>query len=121
MNAGQDNTDSSEKKDEPGNSQELIAGIATNAEMKVTATVTNSWESDGSTCYQYTVEIKNTSEKKIENWKIEIKFNEDITLQSGWNGNMSVDGTTLSIEAMDYNGAIDSEGSVTDIGFIVCT
>lgn len=121
VNASQDNTDSSEKKDEPGNSQELIASITTNAEMKVTATVTNCWEADGSTCYQYTLEIKNVSGEKIENWDMEIKFNEDITLQSGWNGNMSVDGTTLRIEAMDYNGAIEPEGSVTDIGFIVCT
>jgi cellulase/cellobiase CelA1 len=65
------------------------------------------------------VTIKNPSKKTSSGWKIKIKFNEDITLQNSWNGQFSVSGSTLTITSEDYNGAIDPDGSTTDIGFIV--
>jgi endoglucanase len=93
--------------------------ILKNKNVDISAVVSNSWESDGGTFYQYTVTIKNTSKKTSSGWKITIKFNEDITLQNSWNGQFSVDDSTLTITSADYNGVIEPNGSVSDIGFIV--
>jgi endoglucanase len=100
-------------------STQTASTTLTNKNLNIDASVSNSWESDGATCYQYTVSIKNTTGKTSNKWKIKIKFNEDIILRNGWNGQMTVDGSTLTIESADYNGTIEPDGSVTDIGFII--
>ena len=85
----------------------------------MTVMVSNQWETEGKTYYQYTVSIDNVSSKKLEKWKVNIKFNVDITLENSWNGQMTVKGKTLTIEPVDYNSTIEAVASVTDIGFIV--
>jgi cellulase/cellobiase CelA1 len=111
------NNSSSNKND---SSTDSTSGtILKNKNVDISAVVSNSWESDEGTFYQYTVTIKNTSKKTSSGWKITIKFNEDITLDNSWNGQFSVSGSTLTITSADYNGTIEPGGSVTDIGFIV--
>jgi cellulase/cellobiase CelA1 len=116
-----DKSDSSTgKNDSDTNKTDSTSGtILKNKNVDISADVSNSWESDEGTFYQYTVTIKNTSKKTSSGWKITIKFNEDITLDNSWNGQFSVSGSTLTITSADYNGAIEPDGSVTDIGFIV--
>jgi endoglucanase len=111
---------SSDKKDSSTDKTDSTSGtILKNKNVDISAVVSNSWESDGGTFYQYTVTIKNKSKKTSSGWKITIKFNEDITLDNSWNGQFSVSGSTLTITSADYNGAIEPNGSVSDIGFIV--
>lgn len=88
-------------------------------EFQIQATVKNSWEADGKTFYQYDLTLKNSAETDAADWKVEVRFSEEITLSDGWNGNYSVNGTTLTITNKEYNGAVSSGGQVTDIGFIV--
>jgi endoglucanase len=120
-----DESDSSTDKsdsstDKTDSSKDSSSGtILKNKNVDISAVVSNSWESDEGTFYQYTVTIKNTSKKTSSGWKITIKFNENITLDNSWNGQFSVSGSTLTITSADYNGAIEPDGSVTDIGFIV--
>jgi cellulase/cellobiase CelA1 len=111
------NNSSTDKNDSSTNSTN--GTILKNKNVDISAVVSNSWESDGGTFYQYTLTIKNTSKKTSSGWKITVKFNEDITLQNSWNGQFSVSGSTLTITSEDYNGAIEPNGSVSDIGFIV--
>lgn len=88
-------------------------------EFQIQATVKNSWEAEGKTFYQYDLTLKNSAETDASDWKVEVHFSEEITLSDGWNGNYSVNGTTLTITNKEYNGAVSSGGQVTDIGFIV--
>ena len=96
-----------------------LVSATSNSDIDVTVMVSNQWETEGKTYYQYTVSIDNVSSKKLEKWKVNIKFNVDITLENSWNGQMTVKGKTLTIEPVDYNSTIEAVASVTDIGFIV--
>lgn len=87
--------------------------------LEITAEMSNSWEQNDKTCYQYTLTVANTSDKEINGWQIELKFSGDIALDSSWNGNYQVNGSKLTITSVDYNGKIPAGGSVGDIGFII--
>ena len=87
--------------------------------LDVSAQVISSWEQGDSTCYQYTLTVTNSTDRDCDNWTVQLSFDGDITLDSSWNGNYSVNGSVLTISSVDYNGAIAAGGSVGDIGFIV--
>lgn len=88
-------------------------------EIQFQAQVKNSWEAEGKTFYQYDLTLENISDVVINEWIIEVEFNEDISLSDGWNGNYSVDGNILQITSKDYNGIMESGGQVKDVGFII--
>ena len=88
-------------------------------DIEVTAVLSNSWESNGQQFYQYTLTVKNTSDQPCESWKADLKFSGDISLSDGWNGKYSVQGDTLHISSVDYNGKLPAGGSVQDVGFII--
>ena len=87
--------------------------------LSVSASVVNSWEQDGQKCFQYVLTISNTSDAALSSWSVQLEFNGNIALDSGWNGNYQAEGSRLIITSMDYNGNIVSGGSVGDIGFIL--
>ena len=87
--------------------------------LEVSASVVNSWEQDGQSCFQYSLTISNPTDTDCDNWIVELSFNGSITLDGCWNGNYQVDGNKLIISSVDYNGAIPAGGSVGDVGFIV--
>lgn len=95
------------------------AAEITSDEFQIQATVKNSWEAEGKKFYQYDLSLKNTSGTDVSDWNVKITFSEEIVLSDGWNGNYSVDGTTMYIANKEYNGAVQAGGQVTDIGFIV--
>ncbi len=90
-----------------------------NGEITFTANLINSWESDGSSFYQYELTLQNNSGKDCTSWNVDVPFSGAITLSDGWNGDYSVSGSTLHITSKDYNGSIPSGGSIGNIGFIV--
>ncbi|MCI5857248.1 MAG: cellulase family glycosylhydrolase [Agathobacter sp.] len=112
-------TNSSKGNSDAKTSNDWVVSATVNQNITVTATVSNEWETEGKTYHQYTVTIDNISSEKLEKWMVTIKFNEDITLENGWNGQMTVKGKMLTIEPVDYNSTIEAGASVTDIGFIV--
>lgn len=87
--------------------------------MEITVTLTNQWEANGQQFYQYDSTIKNTSEQTCQSWEVDVKFSGDISLSDGWNGRYAVEGNTLHISSMDYNGELSPGGSADDVGFIV--
>ena len=88
-------------------------------EMEVAAVLANSWESGGQQFYQYTLTVTNTSDQPCESWEAELRFSGDISLSDGWNGQYSVQGDTLHISSVDYNGQLSAGGSAQDVGFII--
>lgn len=113
------NADSSKDNTDAKTVGDWLVSATGNSDIDVTVTVSNQWETEGKTYYQYMVSIDNVSSEKLEKWKVNIKFNVDITFENGWNGQMTVKGKTLTIESVDYNSTIEAGASVTDIGFIV--
>ncbi len=88
-------------------------------DMEVTAVLDNSWEANGQQFYQYTLTVKNTSDQPCESWEADLKFSGDISLSDGWNGQYSVQGDTLHISSVDYNGRLSAGGSAQDVGVII--
>lgn len=78
-----------------------------------------SWEDGGSMAYNYSLTVKNVSGADCTSWKLELPFEGNITLSSGWNGNYWAEDSTLRVASVDYNGTIAAGMSVTGIGFIV--
>ena len=96
------------------------AKTLTNADgLEISASVVNSWEQDGQSCFQYSLTISNPTNTDCDSWIVVLNFNSSITLDGSWNGNYQVNGNKLTISSMDYNGAIPAGGSVGDVGFIV--
>ncbi len=93
-------------------------GIGEN-NITYTMNLDNSWESDGSTYYQYSLILTNTDDEKCLNWSISIPFDDAISLSNGWNGNYIVDNNILHITSMDYNGEINADETMENIGFII--
>ena len=87
--------------------------------LAVDAALKNSWQTDGETYYQYALTLKDTSGSAREGWAVKLTFDGDITLRDGWNGEYTAEGSTLTIRSKDYNGALPTGGTVTDVGFIV--
>ena len=101
----------------PGVSEERIL---TNADgLMISASMVNSWEQDGKSCFQYVLTVSNSTDRDCSGWWVQLDFNGKIELNSGWNGNYLVEGSRLTITSMDYNGKIAAGGSVGDVGFIL--
>lgn len=97
---------------------ETLTGAGENG-ITCTAELKNSWEADGRTFYQYALTICNNKTAGCDGWEIAIDFTDSISLQDGWNGTFSVDGSTLHVSSVDYNGSIPAGGSVSDVGVII--
>lgn len=115
--SGTSDTSASENSENSDGSTSSSTG--TDGIFEYTAEVVNSWESEGKSFYQYNVSIQNTSDTDCTQWSIDIPFNGEVTLSDGWNGDYTVNGTTLHITSKSYNGTIASGNSVSDVGFIV--
>lgn len=94
-------------------------GVFTDGDMRIRASVKNSWEAEGTTVYQYELVLENISCGDKTGWEIAIPFHSGITLSDGWNGEYDAQGRTLRIRSKDYNGSVPAGGTVSDIGFIV--
>lgn len=82
-------------------------------------TKAGSWESNGETFNQYTMKVTNNSGAQIDGWTVSVNFNQAPSLSDSWNGNYTVDGNSITIRNVDYNGSVANGASISDIGFIV--
>ncbi len=101
------------------NSASASSGSDSSGSLEYTASVANQWESNGMYYFQYTLEVKNTSDSAVSGWSITLDFNNSITLSDGWNGDYAVSGSTLTITPKDYNSQVEAGGTLSDIGFII--
>lgn len=82
-------------------------------------TLNNSWESDGEVNYQYNMSLTNNGSQTVSPWAIDIHFNGNISLSSGWGGKYTVNGNTLHVVPESYNETIGAGASLGDLGFII--
>ena len=101
----------------PGANEERI--LTTADGLTVSASMVNSWEQDGKSCFQYVLTVSNPTDMDCTGWSVQLTFNGELALNSGWNGNYLAEGSRLTITSMDYNGKITAGGSVGDVGFIL--
>jgi endoglucanase len=78
-----------------------------------------SWNNNGENYYLYDLTIYNKSDKAVNGWSISIDFEKNMVLSDSWCGIYQMNGSSLSISSMDYNGAIPAGGSISNVGFIV--
>lgn len=117
---GQQGQNSGQGSQQGSGSGSGSAKTLTNADgLEISASVVNSWEQDGQSCFQYSLTISNPTDTDCSSWIVELNFNGSFTLDGSWNGNYQVNGNKLTISSVDYNGAIPAGGSVGDVGFIV--
>ncbi|HET8841179.1 MAG TPA: lytic polysaccharide monooxygenase [Ktedonobacteraceae bacterium] len=78
-----------------------------------TVTITNSWQGG----YQASVKIKNTGSLAVIPWLASWNVPTGVTLASGWNANVTQDGTKFLAAAPDWNHTL-AAGATADIGFV---
>lgn len=91
----------------------------TSGEISWSAVVRQRWEAEGATVYLYDVTVTNNGSSAVSSWFITIPFETPVTLSDSWNGTFDVNGATLTIANVNYNGSVAPGASVSDIGFIV--
>lgn len=113
VNPAEDSENSSE------DSKSISDAVLSEQDMRLTVSLVNSWPVEGSTTCQYQLTLENTSDTECTRWEADIPFQESFDLMGSWNGEYTVQGTTLHIRSKDYNGTVKAGESVTDVGFIV--
>ncbi len=76
----------------------------------------DSWDDNGKTVVQYTVDVFNKSESDVSDWEVRVTGFSGAEVLAGWNGKFKIKDDTLSITPESYNGTIGKKGSV-NIGF----
>lgn len=89
-----------------------------NADFRCEALLVNSWENGGQPFYQYELTVYNDG-AACESWAVTLKLSGSVTLSDSWNGQFALNGGSLTIRSMDYNGSIPAGGQTSNIGFIV--
>lgn len=119
QNGTQGNQSTDTNQSTPVATNAPTANISTGEGLTVQAEVKDSWGGDGGTSYNYSLTITNNSGKAIDGWEVTLQFTGNITAVQGWSGNFTIEGSSLRISNVDYNGSIADGESKQDIGFIV--
>lgn len=83
-------------------------------------TQNNSWQNGDLTCTQFDGVIKNQTGEGASDWKVTLTVPEGASVESGWNGDYEINGTTLTIIPVDYNKEIAGNSEIS-FGFIIDT
>lgn len=74
----------------------------------------NSWKDGDINMYGIDWKISNPSGETIDGWELELKI-EGLAKAEGWNGDFKINGDTLTVKNVDYNGNI-AAGADTGMG-----
>lgn len=96
-----------------------LPGEVSGTEVTYTIELKNSWESGGSTFYQYDITVTNHGTTDCSTRSLQIDFSGNIAVDSGWNANYTVEGSRLFVAPVEYNSTIAAGESVKDIGLIL--
>ncbi len=73
----------------------------------------STWDKDDKKCATENVTIYNNTAKDVKDWKLEITFASDISIDDIWNGEKEISGNTLTVTSLDYNALIPAKGEVS--------
>jgi hypothetical protein len=80
----------------------------TGSSCKVTYTITGQWGGG----YGASIAIANTGSTAITSWSLVWAFANGQTVSSGWNGNFTQSGTTVTVTNVSYNGTIAAGATI---------
>ena len=100
------------------NKQEIsIENIETKkSALEKNLTIGNSWESEGKSFAQFSLEIYNNSEETIKDWYVNL-YATNIEITQIWNGKSTIENGILKITPEEYNMEIQSKQKI-EVGFI---
>ena len=81
--------------------------------------VSNEWDSQDGHCMQVNISVQNGTSSEKSGWTVTMTVPNGTGIESSWNGNFSVNGSTITITPVDYNSTISAGGQVSDVGLIV--
>ena len=87
--------------------------------LSVNCSVTNSWETNGEKFFQIGITINNGTSSDKNGWTLSITVPNGTSIDSSWNGNFSVNGSTITITPVDFNSVIPAGSNRSDVGLIV--
>ncbi len=117
-NNNNNNNSNNNNNNNNNNNSSTPAVAASSANTQVTITNSGGWSTGSGNCSQYTVTVKNTGSAAVNNWKITVSFSGNVTLDQSWNGNFSVNGSSVTITPVDFNNEI-AAGQSVEVGFII--
>lgn len=100
------------------NNSSTPAVTASSANTQVTIANSGGWSSGNGNCSQYTVTIKNTGSTAVNNWKVTVSFDSNVTLDQSWSGSFAANGSSVTIKPVDFNREI-AAGQSVEVGFII--
>ncbi|MDE6433469.1 MAG: cellulase family glycosylhydrolase [Lachnospiraceae bacterium] len=100
--------------------EEAVSQNTVAADYAVTLKSSNSWENGDLKCAQFDGVIQNQTGESGRDWKVVVTVPEGAAMESGWNGEYEISGTTLTITPVDYNTEIAGNSEIT-FGFILDT
>ena len=102
-------------------SEGIFPSSGTSGEFSYELTLSNSWESEGKTFYQYDLTVINNQKTSTDSWKLVITAKADLAVSNIWCASASVSGNTITVSNESYNGTVAPGEKLTGAGFIVYT
>ncbi len=84
-----------------------------------TAAKSNGWGSDGEVFSQYGIELSNLGSIAVDNWCVELTFNQNVSISQFWCCNAEADGNIIRLIPAEYNATIEAGEVRSDIGIII--
>ena len=98
------------------------AGIALNVNTngyKISLVSQNTWMEGTKYCYQMDLNIRNTSGKSKNGWKLTVNFSSSVSCSDYWCCDLKSSGKSITLKPEDYNKMLGNGGEVSGIGFIL--
>lgn len=73
----------------------------------------STWEENGNKCGSAEVIVRNNSGSAVGSWKVSFTVPNGFKITNSWGGNFTVNGSTVTVSNVDYNGIIPAGGSVS--------
>lgn len=114
-----ESSESAENKEQPASMDK--PQVTTDPALQPDLKEVNSWTSDGSDFIQYSLSLTNDGKNDLSDWKVTLNYDQTVSVNDSWNGNIKVNDSVLTITPASWNKEIKAGSSITDIGFIVKT
>lgn len=95
---------------EPETESESGSEQSSSADVSVSFKLNSSWESGGTTTYDYTVTLKNNSDKPVDGWTVVIPT--DNSAGSSWGCSCNASDGSITVTPENYNSVINAGESV---------
>lgn len=116
---GKDTGDEKDSQDHADNGQKTADVKSCDNGLAVSLKQSNTWNSDGMVFTQFDLTLTNHSDQPVTGWSETLKFTKEVSIDQSWNGEISANGSSVTVNPGQYHPTIQAGESVKDIGFIV--